>query len=460
MDFPVFHLDFFGNRMLIAVIAVLHVVVNHACAVGAMPLVTSMEWFGFRRGEPEWDRLAHRLLFVFFVITTSVGALTGVGIWFSAALVNPNAIGSLIRVFFWVWFIEWIVFVSEVILILAYYLLWPKWTGDRKVWHIRLGVVLSVASWLTMVLIVGILAFKMDPGLWRVDRTLGSAYFNPVFLPQLLFRTPMAMVMAGAAVLFLIPFLTKDDAALRARATRFASLWMLAWAPVLALGSLWYHRVIPSLMAANIPVALTTVQFQALYGKILWFIALSLGALVLASLAGILRPGRVPALAWVVPAVLVVILTGQFERTREFVRKPYVLGGYMYANGIRVEEYPLLAKEGLLARSSYAAVRRVEPGREAEAGREVFRLACTRCHTLHGVNALPDRLRILYGPGPWDAGVIDRYLATIHGARPFMPPVPGTAQERAALAAYLAGLSANPDWMEGAQTAGLPVGNP
>ena len=51
MDFPVFHLDFLGNRMLIAVIAVLHVWINHALAVGAMPLVTALEWWGHRTGD-------------------------------------------------------------------------------------------------------------------------------------------------------------------------------------------------------------------------------------------------------------------------------------------------------------------------------------------------------------------------------------------------------------------------
>ena len=39
MDFPVFHLDFLGNRMLVAMIAVVHVMINHSLAVGAMEKV-------------------------------------------------------------------------------------------------------------------------------------------------------------------------------------------------------------------------------------------------------------------------------------------------------------------------------------------------------------------------------------------------------------------------------------
>ena len=137
MDFPVFHLDFLGNRMLIAVIAVLHVCINHPLAVGAMPLITIMEWWGHRRQSASWDRLAYRILAVCFIVSTTFGALTGVGIWFSTSLVNPYAIGSLIRVFFWAWFTEWIVFVVEVVCIMAYFLTWRR-MSDRKALHVAL----------------------------------------------------------------------------------------------------------------------------------------------------------------------------------------------------------------------------------------------------------------------------------------------------------------------------------
>ena len=140
MDFPIFHLDFAGNRLLIAGIAVLHVAINHALAVGAMPLVTMMELHGLRHGRPDWDRLAYRTLAVCFIITTSVGALTGVGIWFATSLVNPAAIGSLTRVFFGAWFAEWIVFCLEVVAIMTYFLTWKHMGQRHKRAHIALGV--------------------------------------------------------------------------------------------------------------------------------------------------------------------------------------------------------------------------------------------------------------------------------------------------------------------------------
>lgn len=55
MDFPIFHLDGMGNRMLVAVVAVLHVLINHGLAVGAMPLITALEWWGERTGD-RWQR--------------------------------------------------------------------------------------------------------------------------------------------------------------------------------------------------------------------------------------------------------------------------------------------------------------------------------------------------------------------------------------------------------------------
>ena len=129
MDLPVFHLDVLNDRMLIAVIAIIHVLINHAMAVGGIPLVVYLERRGLVDTSLPWDDLARRVLTVFVVTTTTAGALTGVGIWFSTALVNPYAIGSLLRVFFWTWFTEWLVFVTEVALILAYYLTWKRWTG-------------------------------------------------------------------------------------------------------------------------------------------------------------------------------------------------------------------------------------------------------------------------------------------------------------------------------------------
>lgn len=460
MDLPLFHLDLLNNRMLIAVIAVLHVLINHAMAVGGIPLVVLLEHRGLRDPTQRWDALAFRILTVFFVVTTTVGALTGVGIWFSAGLVSPISIGSLLRVFFWTWFTEWLVFVTEVALILAYYLTWKRWRGARKSSHVRLGIVLGIASWATMALIVSILSFMMDPGAWHDDRNLLSGMLNPLYLPQLLFRTPLAMLLAGAAGLVVTWFSTAGDRALRTAATKLIGRWMLVWAPLVLLGGAWYAGEIPSNMATQLPVALTTQALTQWAGAAKGVLA-GAGVVILAVAAWAgFRPASLRGWATVLPAVAAVVLMSSFERVREFVRKPYAIAGYLYSNGLRVEDYPLLQREGLLATATYTAVREVRPDNRIDAGREVFALACTRCHTVDGINGVRSALAKLYPDQRWQEQKLDLYLSSMHLARPFMPPFPGTVAERGALATYLASLQHRSEVLEGAQVQGVPSPSP
>ena len=456
MDIPVFHLDFLNNRVLIAVIAILHVVINHAMAVGGIPLVVYLERRAIKSRDEAWDELAYRILKVFFISTTTVGALTGVGIWFSASLVNPYAIGSLLRVFFWTWFTEWMIFVTEVALILAYYLTWKKLSHPRKLAHLRLGRVLAVASWLTMSLIVSILSFMMDPGAWRTNKTLFSGMLNPVYGPQLAFRTPLAMVMAGVAALCITASVTKRGSDLRAQAVQALSRWVLAWIPLCVLGGYWYARAIPASMTGNVPVALLTQALAAWSRTALQVLAGASALVAVIAAWGALRPATLRTPALVVSAALTLGLVGTFERVREFIRKPYAIADYLYSNGIRKADYPLLQRDGLLAHATYTRVRTINADNHVDAGREVFILACTRCHTVDGVNGVKGLLQAMYGnDAHWDPSAIAGFIGIMHTARPFMPPFPGSMLERAALGEYLASLQFHSDPIDGAQVSGV-----
>jgi mono/diheme cytochrome c family protein len=462
MDLPVFHLDFLNNRLLIAIIAVLHVVINHGMAVGGIPLVAYLERRGVKTGDEAWDALAHRILSFFFLITTTVGALTGVGIWLSASLVNPSAIGSLIRVFFWTWFTEWLVFVTEVVLILTYYLTWKTWTRERKRAHVKLGSTLAVASWITMALIVSILGFMMDPGSWRTDRTLFSGMLNPTYLPQLAFRTPLAMVMAGAFGLVALLWATERGSELRARAIRTIARWTLLWTAPCVAGGYWYAQAVPTAMKENLPVALLTQALESWADTALWVLVGVGVAIALLMVWGATRPASVQRWALVVPAILSILLLGTFERVREFVRKPYAIAGYLYSNGFREEDYPLLQRDGVLTHATYTTVRQITPENELEAGREVFNLTCTRCHTVDGVNGIRDILDRMYSnrdawgnAEPWRRDAIADYIGVMHNARPFMPPFPGSEREKRALAAWLESLQSHREVIEGAQITGV-----
>lgn len=460
MDFPVFHIDFIGNRLLIGIDAILHVLINHALAIGALPVIVLMESVGIRQQDARWDALAHRLLKVVFIVTTTVGALTGVGIWFSAALVNPAAIGSLIRVFFWGWFTEWVVFVAEVSLIMAYFLSWEKagQSAAAKQKHLRFGIGLAIFSWITMAIIVAILGFMMDPGNWHTERTLWSGLFNPMYLPQLAFRTALAIVMGGMVMMCLTYLYTRQDLVFRRQVRYAISQWSACWLVVLALASIWYYQVVPVYMMANLPIAITTQAYTEWNTSLKWL--LILGVLFVAWIlrAGIKRPGEIHGMQYFTASLVLFLMLGQFERVREFVRKPFIIGGYMYANGIRVDEYPLLQRDGILQHALYTSVRNINADNQVQAGREVFGLTCTRCHTVRGVNSIREQLVNMYGSKTWNPAVIEAYVENMHGARYYMPPFPGNKAELKALSAYLASLQRGSRVVafDGAQTIGIP----
>lgn len=457
MDFPIFHLDFLNNRFLIAIIAVLHVLINHPLAVGGIPLVVLLERKGTKVSAHEaklWDNLAFRILFVFFIITTTIGAMTGVGIWLSASLVNPPAIGSLIRVFFWAWFVEWIVFVTEVALILYYFLTWRKRSQD-KAQHVRLGVILAVASWVTMAIITAILAFMMDPGNWQTERNLLHGFLNPLYLPQLLFRTPMAMVMGGAAGLFLLPFFTKDNPQLRTDANRLIGRWILAWLPVLIGACFWYYHSVPDAMLANLSVANTTQEFTNWYQALVYLMITAVVVVAMVASAAAIGRLRQSSLLSMIPFIILLMLLSHFERVREFIRKPYAIGQYLYSNGLRAADYPLFKQDGLLKHATYSSIKEIRPDNKIQAGREIFVLTCTRCHTLNGINSVRVNLEAMYGTPPWNIDNLRKFIGGMHTARGYMPPFPGNETDADALAHYLIYLSENKETLPGSQSTGI-----
>lgn len=468
MDFPIFHLDWLGNRMLIAVIAILHVLINHALAVGFIPIVTLLEYRGYRARKTslnesgKWDELARKMMSVGFIITTSLGALTGVGIWLSASLVNPDAIGSLIRVFYGAWFTEWIVFVFEVVFIMIYYLGWKRSTQstEAKKRHIVFGAALSIFSWLTMAIIVAILGFMMTPGNWLSDRTFLSGALNPLYIPQLYFRTPLAMMMGGSFAMFLsLMFLNKTDP-FRSKAICFTSLWTLVWSPVTLVGALLYRTAIPDSMLGNLPTAISTMAFIDWYDSLLWVIFATVIVSILIALWGFLKPHRLPRAALVIPMLALCIFLGSFERIREFIRKPYVIGEYMYANGLRVEEYPLFKKDGILPHATYVSTPEVTEENKLEAGQNVFLIACSRCHTADtsGINSVVRKFRQRTAPGePLAAQAMKQYIPRMHNVWFYMPPFPGNDVELDALVAFILDLDQNTRTVKGVQDEGLTI---
>ena len=93
MDYPIWDLAM-GGGMLMALVAVPHVIVAHF-AVGGGLLIVLTESLGVRRNDPELRELAKRSSLVLILISTVYGAISGVGIWVVAGLISPGAISRL-----------------------------------------------------------------------------------------------------------------------------------------------------------------------------------------------------------------------------------------------------------------------------------------------------------------------------------------------------------------------------
>jgi mono/diheme cytochrome c family protein len=488
MNYPLWDLPAPG--LLIAAVAILHVFVSHFAVGGGLFLVVA-ETKARRERDQAFLDFVRALSRGFVLLTLVLGALTGVGIWFTIGLVQPQATSALVTTFVWAWATEWTLFAVEIAAAMVYYHGWDRLEPRT---HVAVGWVYFVAAWASLAVISGILAFMLTSGGWVRTGRFADGFFNPTYLPMVALRTAVAVGLAGLYVLFAASFV--KDEALKARVARWsATRWIVPAAALVPLALLWSLSAAAGAGAAVAetlgarsasPGALLVALFSAanagqpIVRGAARLAVLAAGVLLLGTLTLVAvrarRYGRLEAGALMVLGIAAI---GGGEWVREGLRKPWVIDRYMFVNGVRVagrsvadDPFALesLRRRGLLATSPWAIVPAgYRPGEatfealpvserarlEAEAGREVFRLECATCHTERGhlgivplvrgksVAAITDVLDAMAKPitadgrpASWsDPGV---RVATWLGRR--MPPFAGTDAEKRALAVHLARL--------------------
>ena len=105
----------------------------------------------------------HRHARFFILLTVVFGAISGVGIWWTIGLASPLATEVLIRTFVFGWATEWVFFVVEVTAAFIFYYYWGRLAEKT---HVVIGWIYAVAAWISLVLITGITAFMLNPGVW------------------------------------------------------------------------------------------------------------------------------------------------------------------------------------------------------------------------------------------------------------------------------------------------------
>ena len=421
MDYPLFLVPYIGGSWLIGGVAIFHVIIAHF-AIGGGLLVVATEQMGATRRDGLWLTFARKLSVFLILLSTVLGALSGVGIWFVVGMVQPAAVASLIHTFVWGWAIEWVFFIVEMAAALLYVGTWDRLSRGT---HVALGWIYFVAAYLSLVVINGIVTFMLTPGQWIATRSFWDGFFNPTFWPSLTLRTGIALMLAGAYGWLVAAWLPKGDG--RAALVRYLTAWGVGGITVAWLGFAWW--------AENIPADAQKLIFPAdgllRTTYVLGLVALGLLAALLAGV-GFLAPRTFGATAGILAILLTGTYFGAYERVREGGRKPYVIHGYMYSNGIRVDEVDRLNREGILSKAHWASVG-VASG-PTSLGQQVFRAQCQMCHSLDGYLAIRP---LVAGQ---DAEGLTAFLDALRAGRPGMPPIVGTDKEVQGLAAYLASL--------------------
>jgi mono/diheme cytochrome c family protein/cytochrome bd-type quinol oxidase subunit 1 len=409
MNYPFWNVPF-GYGVLMGVIAVLHVFVSHFAIGGGLYLVVTEQRARQRNDEATLEFL--QKLSKFFVLVTLVfGALSGVGIWFIIGLLNPTATEALIHNYVWGWATEWTFFVVEITSALLYYYGWKRMPAAA---HLTLGWIYFVAAWLSLVIINGIITFMLTPGTWLVTGNFWDGFFNPTYWSSLVLRTGICVMLAGLYALLLASRYKASD--FKARLVRGTTTWGIVGLIITAAAQLWYWKAIPAAITTKavqlMPTPIHALRYSA------WLAAAIAVLLVLSWLIG----RRLATVHAVLLMAAGLAWFGAFEMFRESVRKPYVITGYIYGNGVEVARTEQYKKDGYLAEIAY---------RTGDEGRDLFAHSCRSCHTIDGYKSLR----------PAFDGTDRAFIAaTVRGAhllKANMPPFLGTAAEAGQIAEYI-----------------------
>lgn len=438
--YPTWYEPGIGSGWVIGIIATVHVLFSHT-AVGAAVLFSFLAYIGYRDNRPELIDFIKKYGLFLLVFSYILGSITGPGIWYSTTVGSPRGISALIHNFVWKWATEWVFFVIEVAGV--YMIIYLAGKVDQRT-HLRIALTFGVASYATMLAIVGILSFMMLPGRpeWFTEGGYSLGFYGPNTFAQLAMRTAFMFTMT-AAVGGIVAAGLKDIEFKRWLVRRLAILGIVSAVVGMSLFP-WYLDTLPAIAHLIMENRLPSYFVPA--------IMITLGVIVGYFLMTLIQPRMVTAVVASV-ATLMILLLGLWpeETARESIRKPYIAGQYMYSNqvisrdvpGMDIKsEIPTLEKVGFTKAHAFwpKDQREITPENAVQVGRTLAITACSNCHSLSNTGIRP--LKNYFG-GNTDVDRIKTYLigALSTGNTLYMPRIPLKSDEAEALAVYIASLA-------------------
>ncbi|MGB8261308.1 MAG: cytochrome ubiquinol oxidase subunit I [Terracidiphilus sp.] len=465
MNYPFWDIPYLGSGWVIGIIAIFHVMISQF-AVGGGLYLPMAERKALRMTDPAtreaWIKQLVRHSKFFLVVTGVYGTISGVGIWFAIGLTHPEATSTLIHNFVFGWAIEWVFFLVELATAGVYYYTWGR--IDEKL-HLAVGWVYAVSSACTLIIINGILTFMLTPGdTWLSVAGTGqeaskfwNAFFNPTYWPSLLLR---CCVCASLAAVWALITSSRIDGekqpALKTSLVRWSVKWLVPSFIATPFLLVWYLFMVPESQRALLTLGIDTIgsgTFSTVTRIALLIITTSATIVGVAYYLAYRSPIDFNLSHALSLLLLALIATASGEYAREMLRKPYVIGRWMYSNGVRVKYVERINREGYLAHSLWVwkGDGAAQPTSYSR-GEAIFRGECASCHTLDGYRPLR---QLLDGR---DRAGIQNFVTMLHEYksdspyRRFMPPMTGTQQNIEDLTNYL-NAQVNPSSIKPAQVA-------
>jgi cytochrome c553 len=456
MNYPFWDVPYLGSGWVIGAIAIFHVMISHFAIGGGLYLPLA-EAKARREGREDWLRILEKHSKFFLILTAVFGAVSGVGIWFAIGLANPEATSTLIHNFVFGWAIEYVFFLVELTTAAIYYYTWNKVSPSL---HLKIGYLYAATSWLTLVIINGILTFMLTPGeTWLSVAGSGNeasvfwyAFFNPTYFPSLVLRTLVAISLAGVWALVTTSRIDGfTEGKLKTSIVRWSVKWLIPSFVLMPVAFAWYLYTVPEASRQLMNLGVSTIgtgTFTHVTRAVLVSVMASATIALLAYIVAYRNP-RTFKTGWALSVLfLALAATAATEQAREMLRKPYVIGSFMYSNGIRISEIDKFNTEGYLRNSIWrlkdeppSMYQKVggmsESERQIYEGDLMFRGQCAACHTREGYRAMEVLL------AQRDENSIRSIVKTLHEYkddspyRAFMPPLVGTDAEIEALVQYL-----------------------
>lgn len=451
MHYPWWYVPVLTAPMLIAIIAVIHVIVSHY-AVGGGILIAMENQFALKNKDSAYRNYWKSHARFFVLLTVAFGAITGVGIWWTIALASPLATETLIRTFVFGWAIEWVFFIIEIV---AAFIMYYFWTRLPEKTHIMIAWIYAIAAWISLVLITGITAFMLDArGMianWSETGNFWHAFLNVQFLPQTIVRTGGAILLAAlyvflhAAWTFRHADRSEEESRLLEKVVRRMSKPLIFGAMTMALGvGLWFMTLSPRIILSLERAAALNILLAIFFGLC--------GLMTVLIFFGPMLNPRSINLGFAVCLFvfgLTALATAEF--VREAVRKPWIVDQVVLGNQILAGEVDRRQEHGFLTTATVPVP--PEDGHEAiqaswlripkkdpvARGGMVFMYHCNNCHAVeHGLSAIGP---LLVGE---DKQQIMKTIRRLNEPTLSMPPWCGTEEELDDLAEYL--LTVRPDY--------------